>query len=169
MLILKIKLVIGCLVLILLVLGACNFSRILNTNAQRQKFSMKLITEIERKRSTNNVVEIRLKDMTDFTWDRVHIFTSYMAVETIDHDLGYTWQPARSIGIYQRDDISLLVFTSNRDVVFYIEQSRYPGDFDGCYKQDGYSPDEAIFRVVEGAKQENGLPWLHLIWKWERP
>lgn len=91
-----------------------------------------------------------------------------MATETIDEDLGYTWQPARSIGIYQRDDISLLVFTNSGKVVFYVDHPRYLGDFDGNHKQGGYSPDEAIFKVVEGAKQRNGLRRLHMMWKWRQ-
>lgn len=162
------KFMIGCILLILFVPGALYFHKYMSERTQRQKFSLKLAAEVERKRAADNIVEIRLKDLTDFTWDRVHIFTSYIETETIDENLGYAWQPARTINIYQRDDISLLVFINTGKVVFYVDHPRHLGDFDGNYKKGDYSPDEAIFRVVEGAKQDNGLSWLHLMWKWRK-
>jgi hypothetical protein len=140
----------------------------MNVRAQRQKCSSRLAAEVERKRSSDNEVEISLKDLTEFTWDRVHIFTPYTPNERIDKELGYVWYPARIIGMYQRDDINLLVFTNAGKVVFYVDHPRHHGDFKGNYKQGGYSPPEAIFKVVEGAKQANGLPWLHLRWKWRQ-
>lgn len=162
MLIRQVKLMTKCALLTLLSLGLLNFLSYMNAEAQRQQFSWRLTAAVERARSDKDVAEIRLKELTDFTWDRVHIFTSYIGTETIDENLGYAWQPARRIGIYQRDDISLLVFTNSEKVVFYVDKPRYPGDFDGSYKQGGYSPDEAVFKVVEGSKQPDGLPWIHL-------
>jgi hypothetical protein len=163
-----VKLVTGCTLLILFIPGVLYLLKYMNERTQRQKFSRNIAAEVERKRGTDNIVEVRLKDLTDFSWDRVHIFTSYIAAETIDENLGYAWKPARSIGIYQRDDINLLVFVDAGKVVFYVDHPRHLGDFDGNYRKGGYSPDEAIFRVVEGAKQANGLAWLHLMWKWRR-
>lgn len=165
----KVKLFLESILLIIFVLGAIYFLRYINAREQRQNFSRKLAAAVEKKWSNDNVVETRLKDLTDFAWDRVHIFTSYIGTETIDENLGYAWKPARSIGIYQRDDISLLVFINAGKVVFYVDHPRHFGDFDGNYKKGGYSSDEAIFRVVEGAKQDNGLPWLHLMWKFGNP
>jgi hypothetical protein len=37
---------------------------------------------------------IKLKDLTDFKWDRVYIFTPYTRHEKIDEALGFVWQPA---------------------------------------------------------------------------
>ncbi len=151
--------------LVLFVLGALYFLGSMNNRRHRQNFSNKLAAEVERQRSSDNVVEIRFKDLTDFKWDRVYIFTSYTPTKRIDEDLGYVWQPARSINMDLRDDVNLLVFTNNGKVVFYVEHPRNLGDLDGNYKQDGYSPDEAIFKVVEGEKQDNGLPWLRMKWQ----
>jgi len=161
----KVKLVVGCILLVLFVLGALYFLRSMNTREQEQNFSSKLAAEVEKKRSSDNVVEIRFSDLADFKWDRVYIFTPYTPTKRIDEDLGYVWQPARSIDISVRDDINLLIFTNTGKVVFYVEHPRNLGDLDGNYKQGGYSPDEAIFRVVEGEKQDNGLPWLRMKWK----
>ena len=164
----KVKHLLGSILLILFFLGAVYFLGYINTREQRQKFSGRLAAKVERKWGSDNVVEIRLKDLTDFTWDRVHIFNPYTPTEKIDKDLGYVWQSAGHTSIYTLDAIILLVFTNKGKVVFYVDLPRYPGDLRGNYKQGGYSPDEAIFKVVEGAKQDNGLPWLHLIWKWRK-
>ncbi len=99
----------------------------------------------------------------------MHIFTPYKATKMIDGDLGYAWQPARSIGMYQRDDVNLLVFTNTGQVVFYVEHERHLGDLDGNYKQGGYSLDEAIFEVVERGKPESGHSWLGLEWQGDKP
>jgi hypothetical protein len=61
-----------------------------------------------------------------------------------------------------RDDVNLIVFTENGKVVFYIEHPRGLGDLKGNYKREGYSPDDAIFEVVEGPRQPDGRAWLLL-------
>jgi len=154
--------------MILFILGSLGFLRYMSIRSQRQEFSRKTAAAVEKKRSDNRV-EIRLKDLTDFSWDRVHIFTPYMATETIDKDLGCIWQPARRIGMYQRDDVNLLVFTNNGQVVFYVTHERHLGDFKGNYKQGGYSTDEAIFQVVEKGTHYNGRTWLRLEWQGRKP
>ncbi len=63
----KVKLMIGCILLILFVLGASSFLRYMSTRAQRQEFNKRFGAEVERKRGSDNVVEIRMKDLTDFT------------------------------------------------------------------------------------------------------
>lgn len=168
----RIKLLIGCAALLLFVLGgigAFNVRRYLSAKSERESFSRKIAVEVERKWSSDNSSPIRLKDLTDFPWDRVHIFTPYQATETIDENLGYVWQPARSIGLYQRDDVNLLVFTNNGQVVFYVKHERHLGDFKGNYKKGGYSSDEAIFQVVEWGTHSQGRPWLRLKWEGSAP
>lgn len=164
-----VKLMMGCTLLALFVIGILYSIRYIGEREQRQRFSRKLAAAVEKKLNNDNEVEIRLKDLTDFTWDRVHIFNPYTPTEKIDKDLGYVWQSAGHTSIYTLDAIILLVFTNKGKVVFNVDLPRYPGDLRSNYKQGGYSPEEAIFRVVEGAKQDNGLPWIHLIWKWGRP
>jgi hypothetical protein len=100
--------------------------------------------------------------LTDFKWDKVYIFPPYTGLETIDNDLGFVWPQARSIRTDYRDDINLIVFTDNKQVVAYVEHPRSLGDLDGNYKREGYSPDEAIFIVEEGPLQPDDRPWLRL-------
>ena len=165
----KVKLVARCSLLILFILGVLYFLRYVDEEWQREKFSRKFAAEVEKTREADDLAQIRIQDLTDFAWDRVHIFTPYLTNETIDKNLGYVWQPARRIGMYQRDDIILLVFTKNGKVVFYVGISRGLGDLDGNYKEGGYSPDEAIFKVTEVGKFNDGHPHLLLKWKGSRP
>lgn len=156
-----------CALLTLFFLGALDFLGYLSERAQGQRVSRKVAAAVERARNSNEVVEIRLNDLTDFAWDRVHIFSPYTSAKQIDEDLGYSWPPARDIGQYPNDGFYILVFTNTGKVVFYLKHQRHLGDFKGNYKQGGYSPDEAVFKVIEGTKQPDGLPWLHLKWKWK--
>lgn len=161
----KVTLVISCSLLLLGVLGVRNF--LSSTAGESGKFSERLAVEVQEKRRHANVAKVRLKDLTDFTWDKVHLFNPYTSTEKIDEDLGYAWPPAHSIGLYQRDDISLMVFTNNGKVVSYVEQPRHPVDAKGNYKQGGYNPDEAVFEVVERGKMASGLPHVFLKWQGE--
>jgi hypothetical protein len=157
----KIKLAAGSILLVLFVLGGMYILESLNARRQRQNFSDKLAAEVERKRSSDNAVEIRLKDLTDFEWDRVYIFPSYTSHQRVDDDLGFVWQPARRIDMSVRDDVNLIVFTENGKVVFHVAHPRGRGDFDGAYKRGGYSADESIF-MVEGEWQSDGRRWLRI-------
>lgn len=158
----KIKLAAVSILLVLFGLGAMYILESMNARRQRQNFSDKLAAEVERKRSSDKAVEIRLEDLTDFAWDRVHIFPSYTPHKVIDDDLSFVWQPARRIDMSVRDDVNLIVFTENGKVVFHVAHPRGRGDFDGAYKREGYSPDDAIFTVVEGERQSDGRSWLRL-------
>jgi len=127
-----------------------------------QKVKQKLADSVARKRYSLEEVTISLKDQSDFNWDRVYIFPPHTGIETINETLGFVWPHARSIRMDWRDDINLIVFTDNGRVVDYVEYPRSLGDLKGNYKREGYSPDEAIFAVVEGPVQPDGRPWLRL-------
>jgi hypothetical protein len=127
-----------------------------------EKVKKRLADSVARKQGNNEEVTIKLKDLTDFKWDRVYIFPPYTGLETIDNDLGFVWPRARSVRIDYRDDINLIVFTDNKQVLAYVEHPRSLGDFDGNYKREGYSPDEAIFMVEEGPLISDGRQWLRL-------
>jgi hypothetical protein len=127
-----------------------------------EKVRRRLADSVARKRVSNEEVTVKLKDLTDFKWDIVYIFPPYTGLETIDNDLGFVWPQARSIRTDYRDDINLIVFTDNKQVVAYVEHPRSLGDLDGNYKREGYSPDEAIFIVEEGPLQPDDRPWLRL-------
>ncbi len=149
--------------LVLFGMGTVYIVKSLYLRWRQQNFSSKLASEVEKKRSTNNVVEVRLKELTDFEWERVYLFTPYTPHKVIDDDLGFVWKPARKIHMDWRDDVNLIVFTDSGKVVFFVEHQRNFGDFDGAYKREGYGPDEAVFEVTDkGTRQPDGRAWLRL-------
>jgi hypothetical protein len=151
------------IVVALLLAGYIGVSRLgLTGRDNAEKVKKRLADSVARKRGSKEEVTIKLKDLTDFKWDRVYIFPPYTALETIDSDLSFVWPRARSVHIDDRDDINLIIFTDNRQVVAHVEHPRSLGDLDGSYKREGYSPDEAIFMVEEGPLQPDGRPWLRL-------
>jgi hypothetical protein len=89
-----------------------------------EKVRRRLADSVARKRSSNEEVTVKIKDLTDFKWDKVYIFPPYTGLETIDNDLGFVWPQARSIRTDYRDDINLIVFTDNKQVVAYVEHPR---------------------------------------------
>ncbi len=158
----------GSILLILFVSGAMYFQQRMTLSKQRQDFSARLAAEVEKARRSNGGIEIHLKNATDFSWDRVHVFSPYIGAEKINEDLGYAWQPAESIASNAVDSIFWLVFTKNRKVVFYADHPRQLGDFSGIYKQDGYGQSEAIFRFVKSQRMtDDGRAWPFLEWSGE--
>jgi len=160
----KMKLLAASVLLVLIGLGTLYVVKSVYMRWERQSFSSKLAGEVGKKRGSNNVVEIRFKDLTGFKWDKVYIFPPYTTRKVIDDDLGFHWKTARSIQMDLRDDVNLIVFTNDGEVVFYVEHPRSLGDIDGNYRREGYSPDEAIFTVGEGELQADGRPWLRMRW-----
>jgi hypothetical protein len=151
------------IVVALLLAGYIGVSRLGVIGSENaEKVKKRLADSVARKQGRNEEVTVKLKDLTDFKWDRVYIFPPYTGLETIDNDLGFVWPRARSIHTDYRDDINLIVFTDNRQVVAYVEHPRSLGDLDGSYNREGYSLDEAIFTVEEGPLQPDGRSWLRL-------
>jgi len=151
------------IVVALLLTGYFGASRLGVTGRDNaEKVKKRLADSVARKRGNKEEVMVKLKDLTDFKWDKVYIFPPYTGLGTIDNDLGFVWPRARTVHIDYRDDINLIIFTDNRQVVAYVEHPRSLGDLDGSYKREGYSQDEAIFMVEEGPLQPDGRPWLRL-------
>ena len=100
--------------------------------------------ESEARKGAGTVV--RLDDLTDFAWDRVHVFDPYASQATIDRGLGFAWPEAKRTGIGDSDGVALLVFVKDGSVVRYVRQRRM-ADFAGLGCERGLAPVEAVFVV----------------------
>jgi hypothetical protein len=106
--------------------------------------------------------EIRIADITDFTWDKMYIFRPYTSPEQVDRALGFEWKEYNSLGIDSNDADDLLVFV-DRDLGFHgqvVKFTKCPRSFGNFrFRQEangyGYSPDQAVFAV--SIKAENKL------------
>jgi hypothetical protein len=65
-----------------------------------------------------------LKSATNFTWDKVYVFTPYTSHEEIQKALGFQWRQVECTTISTFDSINLLVFVQGKQVVKFAELSR---------------------------------------------
>ena len=90
---------------------------------------------------------LRMAALTDFQWERLHIFTPYSSWDTIEAELGFAWPEGRRLHLEEREDICLLAFVESSRVVRYVAQHRRRGDFSGLHRKVGYARDDAVFRI----------------------
>ena len=111
--------------------------------AENKELKNKLILTVENNIKYKKECTVNIKDLTDFQWDNLYIFTPYTFIDSIHVYLGFKWSHAIFTGINNRDDMNLLVFTNNNKVVSYIEYPRSKGDF---YKNYGKN---IIIQIVQ--------------------
>ena len=116
------------------------------------------ITDLHQKIKSGEV-QIDIKSITSFDWDYLHIFTPYTTVEDVNNRLGFNWGKAYDTGIFQRDDINLLVFVKDNKVIKYYEVPLHYGNFSEIKLGKGLSKDKAIFEL----NIRENWPYLKLI------
>ncbi len=101
--------------------------------------------------------EIKIAEITNFTWTNMYIFTPYTPAALVTRSLGFEWPEYRSLGIESTDTDNLLVFVNrNLGTSKVVKFTKYPrsfGDFRLSPEANGsaYTPDRAIFTVsIEG-------------------
>jgi hypothetical protein len=77
------------------------------------------VASIEKDLSRHEEKEIHLNALTDFDWDKAFLFSPYTPQESIDETLGVAFKDPS--GIDYRDDIFLLVFMKDDQVVQYAK------------------------------------------------
>jgi hypothetical protein len=91
---------------------------------------------------------LRMDQLTDFTWDRLHIFAPYTTREQVERELGVAWAGYDASGIERHDNFTLLVFISGGDVVRSLAIQMADGDFSALHRPQGYTSAEAVFSVA---------------------
>jgi hypothetical protein len=95
---------------------------------------------------------VDLSTVTTFSWDRLYIFGPYTGRSKIDAVIGKPWRDTCFTTIDSYDGFTLLVFTSNHQVVGCIEYPRDVGDFSPLESHEsGFSAEEARFVLDERA------------------
>jgi len=85
--------------------------------------------------------------LTDFAWDRLHVFPAHTPLARITEELGFAWSSAADYGLHEREEVILLVFVRGGEVVHHVSFRRYDGDFVGSFRRDGYPPEASVFVV----------------------
>ncbi|ALX49497.1 hypothetical protein [Lentibacillus amyloliquefaciens] len=101
--------------LLLLILVGCN---------QRSEDLEESINSVVEDKSKG---EIDVNAYTNFDWEKAFLFTPYSTTESIEEQLETSFKDKSNIHI--RDDIYLLVFLNEDEVVQYAEIKRQGSDF----------------------------------------
>ncbi|MGE6755451.1 hypothetical protein ACQKFO_18710 [Rossellomorea sp. NPDC071047] len=88
--------------------------------------------------------EINIKPLTDFKWDKAYLFEPYTPQEHIEKRMGAEFEDPSNIR--SRDDIYLIVFLNDGNVVQYAEISRQKTDF-SIGEKEHLSPSEDVLKI----------------------
>jgi hypothetical protein len=89
--------------------------------------------------------------VTQFSWDRVHIFPPNTPADKVRQELGFDWPEAGRVA--KHDDLVLLVFLDQGKVVRFVDLPRSAVDLAPAARQGGYNHSDAVFRCT---KQPSG-------------
>lgn len=95
---------------------------------------------------------IDVAKLTDFEWDKVHIFSPYFNKNNIHKIVGKKFLKQEEIprGVSEGD--TLFVFLKNKKVIHYFYHPRNKGDFSGIGNQNWFSPNNAKFKVIRDGR-----------------
>ncbi|OFX87830.1 MAG: hypothetical protein A2W99_16070 [Bacteroidetes bacterium GWF2_33_16] len=108
---------------------------------------------------TNSII---MKELTEFDWDSLLILTPYAIPEALEKSYNVNLKPIYEVGIDYRDDICLLIFFKNREIINYVEYPRYPGDFSGATIRMVGKEDAVYEIVITEEKSTDGNDWIRL-------
>ena len=69
-------------------------------------------------RGQSDISEFDLAEATSFDWSTAHVFRPYTSEKAVNEAMG---KRIRSRSLHRRDDINLLVFTENGEIVLTVE------------------------------------------------
>jgi hypothetical protein len=104
-------------IILMLLLAGCS-------GVQHNTELEKSISDIVENKDNN---EIALDSLASFDWEKAFLFTPYSPQEYIEEQLDVSFNDPSSIDF--RDDIYLLVFMNEGEVVQYAEVERHGSDF----------------------------------------
>lgn len=118
---------------------------------QKEIFKTRLAAAVSKRDQSAEHVAVRLRDLTDFQWDKVYIFRPYTTPEDINKALGFIWAEAEETQIDKFDNFNLIVFTANNKVVSYVNLPLSIGNFTAGGAEErlqrGVGADQAIFSI----------------------
>lgn len=112
----------GVLLFALLLLIGCN-----DNNIKRNKELEEDVKSFIIMVSDDSDSELHLNGIVDFDWDKAFLLTPYTSQEEIEKQVGVKLKDLSKISL--RDDIYLLIFLNNDEVVQYAEINRLQTTF----------------------------------------
>ncbi len=112
------------------------------------KINNSVSEEIAKKVSDGEGAIINIANLTNFEWDKLYIFDPYESRDNIQNTIGQVFLKANDIHISVSEEVTLLVFTKDGNVVHYFNHPRRKGDFSGFKDHDWFTPENSKFKVV---------------------
>ncbi|MBL0330582.1 MAG: hypothetical protein IPP64_14460 [Bacteroidetes bacterium] len=91
-------------------------------------------------------VTFRVDTLTNFEWDTLIIIPTYWSIERLELETQINLTAAKKAGQY-REDLNILAFTKNRQLIKCIELPRTKGDF-ATLKSVMFSRENCVFEFV---------------------
>lgn len=92
-----------------------------------------------------DINQIDLNTVVDFAWEKAYIFQPYTNQEYINEKLGINFKDPSQIGY--RDDILLLVFVRNNNVIQYAEIDRQKTNV-SIGEKEYLTPSRAVIQIT---------------------
>jgi hypothetical protein len=124
------------IILIMLVLAGCN-----HIEVQHNKDLEKAIYSIVEDKDNSG---ISIKPVADFRWDHAFLFEPYTPQEQMEEAMGAEFEDPSNMR--SRDDIYLLVFLHEENVVQYAEIDRQNSDF-SIGENDRLTPSDDLIEI----------------------
>lgn len=108
--------------------------------------------------------ELRLIEVTPFTWDKVYFFGPYAQHAAICSTLEIKTKDCdRIVSVASVDDGEMTIaFVTGKNVVHYALHTRWNGDFSPVPKSQPILREAAVFRVIVDGEASDGSPWYRL-------
>lgn len=112
------------------------------------KINNSVSKEISKKVSDGEGTTINIANLTNFEWEKLYIFDPYESRDSIQNTIGQEFLKENDIHISVSEEVTLLVFTKNNNVVHYFNHPRKKGDFAGLKAHEWLTPKNSIFEVA---------------------
>lgn len=100
--------------------------------------------------------EINISKITNFNWDEMYIITPYGNPKDILTKENVHWKEIdKSIEV--KDDISLIIFLNDRNIVSYFNYPRQKGDFK-FIKSRKFTKSSAVFKITKNNNEIELIP-----------
>lgn len=97
--------------------------------------------------SADGAVPVKLRQVTDFVWDRAEILVNYKpGGSSIDCPFQWDWSRNMREKLIAADLLTVVVFVRNGKLANYLEYRRDWAEFVNV--KNPYTPDTAVFRVA---------------------
>jgi hypothetical protein len=121
------------------------------------------ITETVLKSNKDNSTKLEFDKITDFKWNKLYIITPYVNQKDFCKKNGIEGVDSIETSMEIRDDINLLLFVLDNELVSYVNFPRNQADFSkiGKSNEKGFLYKDAVFEFkhnvdgIEAVKQSN--------------